>query len=514
VAPFRPKPRGRWAALFVPDLALAGALAALVYCLLIFEGYRKLFRDSDAGWHIRTGEAILATGELPRADPYSFTLSGAPWFAWEWASDVLMGGAHQVLGLTGVAILYSAAIAFSVWLWFRLHWRAGGDFLLACLLAAPMLSTCNLHWLARPHIFSWLFLLGAVWWAEGEHRRFTWRDAAFAGAGTALWANLHASFFFAPLIAFLYAAGHWLGRLIWDLDEEAERARGSWFLAAAAVSAAASLVNPYGWGLHRHLFAYLTDSELLARVGEFQSFNFHADGAAQILAALGISMLGAVLLLAERKLGAFFVSALLIAAALRSARTLPVVALLVLPLANGAIRRALTGLAGLRPAAREAIGGALAYSSRLRAIDAGLGGLGFLPVPIVILFGILLLPAVKARTGFPPDQFPVAASAALDRLVPEEARVLAPDMFGGYVIYRFAGRRKVFFDGRSDLYGAAFMKRYARLVQVRPGWEKDIEEFAFGFALLPNDYSLVEALERLNWKRLYRDNVATLLSRP
>ena len=50
-------------------------------------------------------------------------------------------------------------------------------------------------------------------------------------------------------------------------------------------------------------------------------------------------------------------------------------------------------------------------------------------------------------------------------------RLLAPDKFGGYLIYRFQGRMKVFFDGRSDLYGAEFLKQYARLVQVRPsGW--------------------------------------------
>ena len=68
----------RW---FVPDLAFATACVTLFYCLFLFQGYQKLFRDSDAGWHIRTGEAILTTGNLPRTDPYSFTRGGQPWFA-------------------------------------------------------------------------------------------------------------------------------------------------------------------------------------------------------------------------------------------------------------------------------------------------------------------------------------------------------------------------------------------------------------------------------------------------
>ena len=84
----RPRVLLRWC---VPDLAFATACVTLFYCLFLFQGYQKLFRDSDAGWHIRTGEAILATGTLPRTDPYSFTRAGQPWFAWEWLADVAVG---------------------------------------------------------------------------------------------------------------------------------------------------------------------------------------------------------------------------------------------------------------------------------------------------------------------------------------------------------------------------------------------------------------------------------------
>ena len=92
---------------------------------------------------------MLSARALPHIDSYSFTRSGQPWFAWEWGSDVLTGIAYQASGLGGVAFLYALAIAGSVWLWFRLNWVLGGNFLIACLFAAPMLSTANIHWLAR-----------------------------------------------------------------------------------------------------------------------------------------------------------------------------------------------------------------------------------------------------------------------------------------------------------------------------------------------------------------------------
>ena len=67
----------------------------------------------------------------------------------------------------------------------------------------------------------------------------------------------------------------------------------------------------------------------------------------------------------------------------------------------------------------------------------------------LVVFALLRTPAIAARTGFPPDQFPVAAAAEVEKLAPT-ARILAPDKFGGYLIYRFQGTRKVFFDGRSE----------------------------------------------------------------
>src|ERR1700694_2493934 len=61
--------------------------------------------DPDIGWHIRTGELIVATHSLPRTDPFSSTMQGQPWFAWEWLYDILLGILHQAAGLNGVVWL-------------------------------------------------------------------------------------------------------------------------------------------------------------------------------------------------------------------------------------------------------------------------------------------------------------------------------------------------------------------------------------------------------------------------
>ncbi|MCS7315199.1 MAG: hypothetical protein RMI94_14105 [Bryobacterales bacterium] len=500
----------------IPDVALVGALVTLGYCLLLWDGPRRLFRDADTGWHIRTGEWIVSHGRLPRADPYSFSRSGAPWVAWEWGADLLMGGIHRLTGLSGIAWLYAVAIGASVWLWFRLHWQVGGDFLLACAMAPPMLSTANLHWLARPHVFGWIFTLLAVWRCERAGTRFRLREAALVAAASALWANLHASFFLGPLIAAIYAAGHWVAPRLWREAPSDSTARARWLAWAAAASLAGTLLNPYGWRLHWHVARYLADRELLARIGEFQTFNFHAEGAGQILLAVGLAGLGAAAALAGGRPSHFLALVLLVAGSLRVARLLPLVALVGLPLANGAITAALRRAAvsdGLREGVRRRLRRLLEYSARLRALDRWHHGALWATIVPLAAWLWLMQPSVRARTGFPPDQFPLHAAEAVQRL-PADAKLLSTDKFGGFLIYRFAGRRKVFFDGRSDFYGAEFLKRYGRLMAVRPGWPQTIEAYGFTHALLPPDSSLAAALQAAGWRRLAEDRAAVLLERP
>ncbi len=486
------------------------AVFTLFYCLIFFDAPRKLFRDSDTGWHIRTGEMILTSHALPRADPYSFTRAGEPWFAWEWGSDVIIGAADRMAGLPGVVWLFVISIAAVSWLWFRLNWTIGGNFLIACLLASPMLSTSNLHWLARPHVFSWIGMLILLTAFETARMRFTWKHALTIGFGTALWANLHASFFLVPLVAVLYGLGHVLRPLLWNLDRQLEFDIARWFGWAAVASLLGSLLNPYGPLLHAHLVQYLMDSALLDRVGEFQSFNFHVEGSFQILLTLGIAATGGVLALAQKKLPHFLLTALLLAAALRSARGLPVAALALLPIANGAITDGLRRPRDLRAPVRHGLQSFLAYCDRLRLLDARLSGLAIAPVFLLAAFAWLQAPIVKSHTGFSPEEFPVYTAGELS-LLPENIRLLAPDKYGGYLIYRFAGTRKVYFDGRSDFYGSGFMKEYIRLMEVRPGWEAIVARYGFTHALLPRDFSLAPALERDGWKVLFRDDTSVLL---
>jgi hypothetical protein len=197
---------------------------------------------------------------------------------------------------------------------------------------------------------------------------------------------------------------------------------------------------------------------------------------------------------------------LLTVAALRSERALPVAALLLLPLANGSITAALSRALNLTRRLRYRLDTAVEYGNRLQAIDHRLGGFALVPLTVVLIFV-----SISHRAGFPIADFPVAASAKVASLS-ADARILSPDTFGGYLIYRFNGERKVFADGRSDFYGKEFVMRYLRLLEARAGWRDEFNRWRFTHALLPPGSPLVPALEANGWREIFRDRTAVLLT--
>jgi hypothetical protein len=135
------------------------------------------------------------------------------------------------------------------------------------------------------------------------------------------------------------------------------------------------------------------------------------------------------------------------------------------------------------------------------------------------VLGALALAAVWPRSGladFPASRFPVEAVARnVDRLTGgQPPRVLAPDQWADYLIYRLYPRARVFFDGRSDFYGPAAGDDYRALLEAGRNWPQVMARYGFSVALLPLDWPLGQLLEREpGWRVVYRDRQALLLER-
>src|SRR5271169_4753148 len=148
--------------------------------------------DPDIGWHIRTGELMQATHAIPRTDPFSSTMHGQVWFAWEWLYDLALGILYRAGGLNGVVWLCAVIVAATFTMLLSQLLKRGTGLLLAIVLMLLAEAAAMIHLFARPHIMSWLLVLG--WfaalerWEQGRAPRWLpW----FFPLSTLLWVNLH-----------------------------------------------------------------------------------------------------------------------------------------------------------------------------------------------------------------------------------------------------------------------------------------------------------------------------------
>ena len=494
------------------DLIFVALLAMLVFTSLSV----RLLGDAGIGWHIRTGQQMIASHAVPRVDLFSSTMNGKPWFAWEWLYDLVVGEMEAHLGLNGVVWLTAVVIASVFAATFRLLLLRGSSVCVAVGLLLLAVSASMIHFLARPHVLSWLFTLGWFWvldQSEVKNQRLIW----LLPVSMLLWVNLHGGFLLAFVLLGIFwtsAAWAWFSGSESNFEDlrlriEAGRRIGDLTI-VGLLTAAATFVNPYGWKLHAHIYSYLSNRFLMDHIDEFQSPNFH--GAAQKCFAGLILIAIVALAVHRRKVGMTEVLLILFSvyAGLIASRNIPVSAVL-LALVVG---RLLSQGPRLRPAhnpgTRTRRPGFLA---RIEATERSLNGHLW---PVVAVIATLCIAANGGRIAssvlmnahFNPERMPVEAVNYLDSHG-VSGPVFAPDYWGGYLIYRLHPKMQVAVDDRHDMYGAEFMKSYLRTIHVEPGWDDFLREHPVACVLLPKAAPLATFLTATGgWKSIYADDVA------
>src|SRR5271165_220766 len=247
--PSNPSRLLRW----LPSMTDAAFVMPLVFLFCGMQGAHTLLGDGDTGWHLRTGEWILAHGRVPHRDIFSFTRSGQPWFAWEWLWDVLFGWLHLHAGMAAVVLASSLVLALTFALLFRMA-RRSSDALVALAVTLAAAAGSAGHWLARPHLFTMLFTVIFYSMLDGSGES-TGRESGVPRRLWLLqplmvvWTNLHGGFFVGILLIAAYAAGQF-GGLLGETGGGGRRQalrRGRGYLLVAAACGAATFVNPYGY---------------------------------------------------------------------------------------------------------------------------------------------------------------------------------------------------------------------------------------------------------------------------
>ena len=513
-----------WSRFFLPsarDLVFVLSL----WALLIGPLSNRPLADADIGWHIRTGELILAQHAIPRTDPFSSTMQGQPWFAWEWLYDVGLGLVHRTMGLNGVVWLAALVMSLTFSLLFGRLLSTGTGLPLALPLWLLALWASSIHAFARPHITSWLLTMS--WfialdeWEQGRTKPWVrW----FFPLSMVLWVNLHGGWPLGLVLIAVFA----LAACIESLKSRDEferilcrnRARGMGV--ALGLSLLATAVNPYGFSLHTHICRYLNDSFLMNRIAEFRSPDFHGSGQRCFAVILLLTLLAFAANRSRIRVSNWFIVPLMAYAGSYAARNVPTAAQLLVLIAGPSLWQAVIELSD-RPAAsgwvRAGAGYAAGLATRVTEQERHLKGRVWSAATtavtlLVCIAGGRVGSQQVLRSQFDTQHLPVSAAEFL-RQEKNPGPLFGPDQWGGYLIYALYPQRRVVVDDRHDLYGSQRFREYDVLVQGSPGWQAVLARWNIETVVVQSDSTLANLLRQLprQWRTVYDDSVAVVMQR-
>ena len=135
----------------------------VILLILLAQPWRTMMvsGDGDTCMHWRVGEWMLQHKQILRSDVFSYTRLGQPIVSKEWLSEIIFAAAGRWWGLYGLAVVAALVIATTFAFLHQQLLRETNDDAAALVVTLVGAWAACTHWLARPHVFS--FLLAALW---------------------------------------------------------------------------------------------------------------------------------------------------------------------------------------------------------------------------------------------------------------------------------------------------------------------------------------------------------------
>jgi hypothetical protein len=426
----------------------------------------QIFHDGDSWWHLAAGSWMLDHHAVLKRDMFSFTFAGQPWDAQEWLAEIVMALVFRVGGWSGLHILFGLALAATAAI-VAAGVRARLNALPALLISLVGLACLSGSLLARPHLLA-LPLLAA--WTVGllAARRQQRAPGWWLVLVMLLWANLHGSFAFG--LALTLAFG-----LEAALQSRAAIKGWSLFFIACVI---AGMITPQG--IHGLLFPFQ-----LLLLGSIQNIGEWAPTSLFPLTPFPIALVGLFYLGATGKLK------------LPRLRALIVIGLATLALAH--VRHQM--LFGI--VVSLLLADALAQKPEpVMPLPKWLAPMG------VALFALLIMARIFLPTMRGDDRVSPMTALASVPLGLKAQPVLNGYDFGGYLI--FAGI-KPYVDGRTDMYGDAFLANYDLMMSPdRKALSDTLARWHIAWTILPPGPA-AQMMDTLpGWHRFYSDPYAVV----
>ena len=232
--------------------------------------------DGDLGRHLTVGRYILDSRIIPLNDLFSHTMLGMPLTPHEWLSQVIFSIADRIFGLNGVILLCAILISLTFWILFK-HVKLLSKYLLISIFTALLaLATSVVHWLTRPHLFTFLLLSIWMFFLYRSHRKdnkLWWIMPVIM----LFWVNLHGAFIAGFVSYILYGLGLFWDAIFGQLINKTKQNFRFWrnYIYAGISSLLVTILNPAGLRIWETSIGYISNKFLVDITKEYQSPNFH-----------------------------------------------------------------------------------------------------------------------------------------------------------------------------------------------------------------------------------------------
>jgi len=225
-------------------------ICILFFFLFINILFVQSITSNDLFVHLRIGQDIFETKQIPSADYHSFTAFGANYISQGWLSQLILFLIYKTSGFLGLQISHSLLILGTfLLLFFCYKSKEKSLILLSLAFIAPL---AIVHNEIRPYVFTWFFSALTIFLISKKY----YRPIPFIFL---FWVNIHAGFILA------------LGALFFYLLIEFKKTKKIYLLIIFFLSFLATLVNPSGFKIYLYPFS-INSSNTIAGVTEWQPF--------------------------------------------------------------------------------------------------------------------------------------------------------------------------------------------------------------------------------------------------
>ena len=449
--------------------------------------------DPDTWWHLKYGDMILNTGHWPTVDTWSFTVHGMPRVAYEWGGDVLTALAYRMGGLRGMDVLLIILTSILTLLVYYFAWLRCRNSYAAFFSTFALLPMAALCFTLRPQLIGYIFLILTLILLErfrlGEQKSLWVLPLIFL-----LWVNTHGSF----TLGFMVLGLYWLSGLV-SFDSgglHAVRWRPEQRLHMEVVgllSVAVLPLTPYGTKLAAVPLNVATSLPLnFADILEWQPFSTNFWQAKLLLVLLFGFIVAQVTFKLRYRLEEFALFLIVVYLTFVHIRFTILFAIVFAPLAAAFFAR---WAPVYKPRADQHVVNAVLMGAALIAM-------------------VLFFPSRSTLQKNIARDYPVQAVRYL-REHPIPGRMFNEYKFGGYLVWALGPPKKVFIDGRGDIYEEAWVfSDYSDIVGLKPDAMALLKSYGINFCLIPPNGALAALLTAsTGWKEIYKDQLSAIFIR-